>query len=134
MYGLAAVEPAVYAISWLHFTYQFEQSVPHLRPISRLTAQFADEIVTLARQDQANYGEELHCRKRTATIENPVNFPQKLTKERERLLITVGSLTPVKAADLLAGIIPEALEQCKHIGDGALLGNGDYRELLETVR
>lgn len=129
----AAAGLKVHTISWSHFAFQYEQSVPHRRVISRLAARFADDIITLTRQDQTNYEERLYRRKRITTIENPVSFPQKLAKEREKLLITVGRLTPMKGTDLLAGIIPEVLEQCKD-WKWCLLGDGECRELLETVR
>ncbi len=129
----AAAGLAVRTVSWSHFAFQFEQSVPYRRAISRLTARFADDIVTLTRRDQTNYEERLRRRKRITAIENPVSFPQKLTGEREKLLITVGRLTHIKGTDLLAGIIPEVLEQC---GDWkwCFLGDGECRELLEAVR
>ena len=129
----AAAGLGVRVISWEHFAFQFEQSVPYRRMISRLTARFADDIVTLTAHDRGNYQETLHRKNRIVTIENPVRFPAETSAKREKLILTVGRLEYGKGTDLLAGVIPEVLRRCEG-WRWCFLGEGEGRGALEAVR
>ena len=57
-------------VSWEHFNCEFEQSVLYRRLISKLTAFFADYIVTLTKDDKENYGRILGRKTRISAIYN----------------------------------------------------------------
>ncbi len=125
----AAAGLPVRIISWEHFAFQFEQSVPYRRMISRLTARFADDIVTLTARDRDNYREKLHRKEGIVTIENPVRFPAVTNAAREKLILTVGRLEYGKGTDLLAGVVPGVLRRCGgwrwcFLGEGEGRGGG----------
>lgn len=130
----AAVGLKTKVVSWEHFHYAFEQSVPYRKIIIKLSACFSDYIVTLTEHDKLDYQKFLHRKKRIIAISNPLHMiPAETMDSKEKILITVGHLEYEKGIDMLIKIIPEVL--IRH-GDWRwyILGDGEYRKRLEEIQ
>ena len=126
--GLAAK-----VISWEHFNCEYEQSVTYRRLISKLTARFADYVITLTEEDKENYERILG---RKANISAIYNIPTKMQRHdgvpRENIIVTAGRLTYQKGTEYLAAVAAAVLK--KH-GDWRwlVLGDGEERNILERA-
>ena len=129
----AAAGLPVQVISWEHFHYHFEQSILYRKIISKLTAAFADYIVTLTERDRQNYLEKTRRKDRITAIANPVEVPEGIPGAKEKMLVTVGRLEYGKGIDMLAEIIPKVLGKAKD-WRWYFLGDGECRKILEDVR
>ena len=120
-------------ISWEHFNVEFEQSVLYRRLISKLTARFADHIVTLTNEDRQNYASILGRKTRISAIYNiPTKMELDETVSRENWIVTVSRLTYQKGMEYLAKIAVPVLKAHPD-WKWLILGDGEDRGLLEQT-
>lgn len=120
-------------VSWEHFNCEFEQQILYRRFISRLTARFADYIITLTEEDRRNYGRILGRKTQISAIYNMVT-PMKIEEGvmREKWIVTAGRLTYQKGIEYLAEVAVPILK--KHPDwKWLILGEGEDRGILEQV-
>ncbi len=63
-------------VSWQHFHFRFEQSVWYRRWILRMSAKWADDMVTLTEKNKRCIQEKTHRKKRITVIGNPMPTPE----------------------------------------------------------
>ena len=82
-------------IAWEHFNCEFEQSIFYRKCISKITARFADYIVTLTNEDRENYGRLFGRKKNIKAIYNMISKLLKVDESvpREKWIVSVGRLT-----------------------------------------
>ena len=119
-------------ISWEHFNYQFEQSVLYRRLILSYSIKRSDYVVTLTEGDREQYERHLGRGERLRAIYNPMEAavfdPDAV---REKRIITVGRLAPIKGVDYLVQVAERILK--KHPDwTWILLGEGEQRPFLEA--
>lgn len=121
-------------ISWEHFNFQYENSILYRRLIRNYSVKRTDYIVTLTKQDAESYRHKLKRQERIRAIYNPMeNVSIEGEYEREKWIITSGSLIHRKGIDYLARIAPKILKKYKD-WKWFVLGDGELRGLLEQVQ
>lgn len=120
-------------VSWEHFNCEFEQSVLYRKLISRLTARFADYVVTLTAEDKENYGNILGRKKRISSIYNiPAKMQRNEAVSQENIIVTAGRLVYQKGTEYLARVAVSVLK--KHSDwRWLVLGDGEERNILEQA-
>ena len=120
-------------VSWEHFNCEFEQSVTYRKWISRLSARFADYMVTLTEEDRENYRRILGRKTRICAIYNMVSKMQRNEAvPRENIIVTAGRLTYQKGTEYLARVAAVVLK--KHPDwKWLVLGDGEERPILEQA-
>lgn len=128
----AARHTGTKVVSWEHFTVDFERSVRYRRLILRYSVKRSDYIVVLTDGDLEAYRNELGRRRAIRRIYNPVAYRYENTPvaQREKLIVTVGRLTPEKGMDDLQTVAAAVLERYPD-WRWLLLGEGPEREKLE---
>ncbi len=121
-------------ISWEHFNYMFEKTVLYRKLILDYSVKRTDYIVTLTKRDEENYRRYLKRRKNIRTIYNPMeNISEGGNYEKEKWIITVGSLINRKGTDFLARIAGKVLKKYPD-WKWFVLGDGELRGMLEEVQ
>ena len=120
-------------VSWEHFNCEFEQQVLYRRWISRLTARFADHIVTLTEEDKDNYRRILGRKTKISAIYNMV---PKMKRDdnvlRENWIVTAGRLMHQKGIEYLAEIAVPVLKKHRD-WKWMVLGDGEDKVILEQA-
>ena len=118
-------------VSWEHFNYQFEESVPYRRLILKYLTRRSDCVITLTEKDREQYVRRLKRQKRIQAIGNPVEEPALIPeRKKEKWIITVGRLAPEKGLEYLLKVARRVLK--KHSDwQWLLLGEGEMRTALE---
>ena len=120
-------------VSWEHFNCEYEQSVLYRKLISKLTARFADYIVTLTEEDKENYGKILGRKEKISGIYNmPTAMSRNEAVGRENIIVTAGRLTYQKGTEYLSKVAVSVLK--KHTDwKWLVLGDGEERDILERA-
>lgn len=124
----------VKVISWEHFNFDFENSVPYRRLILRYSAKRSDYCVVLTKEDETRYEQELHRTRAIQVIYNPMPIPDELPPFalRENLIITAGHLIPAKGIDYLIRVAARVLPS--HPGwKWLVLGDGEEMLILQDA-
>ncbi len=122
-------------ISWDHFAFDFEMSVPYRRWILKYSTKKTDYVITLTKQSEDLYQQVLHRTTNIETIYNPVPEPEEELEEtgeeqKEKWLITVSRLVPEKGMEYLLKVSKLVLE--KHPEwKWLILGEGSLRQEME---
>ena len=118
-------------VSWEHFNYQFELSVPYRRLILKHLTRRTDYVVTLTERDRGEYVRRFGPQGRIRAIGNPIGEVASMPGIRkENWIVTVGRLTPEKGPEHL-------LEAARHVlgkhpdWRWIVLGEGEMRPFLE---
>ena len=129
----------VRVISWQHFHYhQFDHAGSAYRHvIRRLTARYADAIVTLTERDRGFYLENLRIRHEIQTIHNPANYlipdgQKKAVFSEKREILSVGGLVDVKGFErvpLIAHLLKEQYPSLDFVW--RIAGEGEERGVIE---
>lgn len=121
-------------ISWEHFNCEFEQSIFYRKCISKLTAKFADYIVTLTKQDCDNYKKLLGRKKNIKPIYNMISkIESDSNVSRENWIVMSGRLTYQKGIDYLVEVAKQVLP--KHPNwKWLILGEGEDRYKIEDTQ
>ena len=120
-------------VSWEHFNCEFEQQILYRRLISRLTARFADYIITITEEDKVNYRRILGRKTRISAIYNMVpNMQKNAEVVRENWIVTAGRLTYQKGIEYLARIVVPVLKKHRD-WKWFILGDGEDRDILEQA-
>ena len=119
-------------ISWEHFNYNFERKSLYRRYILKYSVKRTDYIVTLTEGDKRAYMDHLNRREAISAIYNPVGeFQPAENVEKEKWLISVGHLDPVKGIDYLAEVAALVLKKYPD-WKWLVVGDGELKEYLET--
>ena len=119
-------------ISWEHFNYNFESKSLYRRYILKYSVKRTDYIVTLTEGDKKMYMDHLNRRERISAIYNSAGeFEPAEAVEKEKWLISVGHLTPVKGIDYLAEVAALVLKKYPD-WKWLVVGDGEQKEFLET--
>ena len=122
----------VRVVSWEHYNFYQNPIVPYRKLTRRLAARFADAIVTLTKEDEGYYRQNLKIRCPLVTIHNPVVLPEKkpVYDSESKILLSVGRLTYQKGFDYLVEtarqVMPDLPEWI-----WIILGEGEDRSMLE---
>lgn len=120
-------------VSWEHFNCEFEQSVLYRKLISKLTARFADHIVTLTEEDKNNYANILGRKTRITAIYNmPAKMQRNESVPRENIIVTAGRLTYQKGTEYLARVAVAVLKKYRD-WKWLILGDGEERNILQQA-
>jgi glycosyltransferase involved in cell wall biosynthesis len=120
-------------ISWGHFSYYFEQSSLYRKWILKYSVRCADYMVTINEENKKCYQQFLGRTKRIQTIYNPVEEVACNTIDsKEKWLISVGRLVPIKGIDYLAKVAVSVLRKNKD-WKWLVIGDGEERTRLEKV-
>lgn len=118
-------------VSWEHFNCEYEQTVLYRKLISKLTARFADYIITLTKEDKENYGRILGRKTRISGIYNiPSEMQRNEAVPRENIIVTAGRLTYQKGTEYLAKVAVSVLKKHRD-WKWLILGDGEERNILE---
>lgn len=118
-------------ISWEHFNYQFEQSVPYRKLILNYMVRRSDYVITLTERDREQYVRHLKRQERIQAICNPVEEPASVPEiEKEKWIITVGRLVPQKGPEYLIEVAQRVLQRHPD-WQWILLGEGEMKPALE---
>lgn len=118
-------------ISWEHSNCDYEMSVLYRRLILKYSVKRTDYVVTLTEGDKKNYKKLFKRQENIRAIYNPVReVVREKEEKKEKWIITVGRLVPVKGIDCLAETAVRVLK--KHIDwKWLVLGDGEERTYLE---
>lgn len=120
-------------IAWEHFNCEFEQGIFYRRCISKMTARFADYIVTLTNEDQKNYEKILGRKRNIKAIYNMIlKLEVNENVSREQWIVSVGRLTYQKGIDYLIEVARRVLPQNPE-WKWLILGEGEDRIKLENA-
>lgn len=121
---------SVKVVSWEHFNYFEEQKILYRKLILKYSVKRSDYVVTLTRRDMENYVSCLGRTKRIAPIHNPMATLPVGEPEKEKWIVTTGSICMGKGMDYLAKIAAAVLRKHKD-WKWMVLGEGDMRPRLE---
>ncbi|RYN12187.1 glycosyltransferase family 1 [Bifidobacterium animalis subsp. animalis] len=130
----AAIGTSTKIISWEHFNYFSNPTVPYRKLSRPLAGRFASALVTLTEKDKQNYLDNLKHRKSPViSITNPMPPFQKHPYNVEsRTIVSAGRLTDQKGFDLLLESAFQVLP--KHPDwQWYILGEGEDRKKLEKM-
>lgn len=133
MYSLPVkLRRGVRVISWEHYNFYQNPVVPYRKLTRRLAARFADAIVTLTKEDEGYYRQNLKIRCPLVTIHNPVILPEKkpVYDAESKILLSVGRLTYQKGFDYLVETAQKVLPDFSE-WKWFILGEGEDRLTLE---
>lgn len=131
----ATIGTSVRVISWEHFNYFANPTVPYRKISRKLAGRFASAIVTITEQDRKNYQDNLKVlRCPVITITNPMPpFQTHPYEINSKTIISAGRLTNQKGFDLLLQAAKKVLPQHPQ-WQWYILGEGEQRtELEETI-
>ena len=119
-------------ISWEHFNYNYEMKSLYRRYILKYSVKRTNYIVTLTESDKKAYMDHLNRKEAISAIYNPVGeFETAEATEKEKWLISVGHLVPVKGVDYLAEVAALVLKKYPD-WKWLVVGDGEQKEFLET--
>ena len=119
-------------ISWEHFHYNYEMQSLYRRYILKYSVKRTDYIVTLTEGDKRAYVDHSNRREAVTAIYNPIGELEPVgTFEKEKWLISVGHLVPVKGIDYLAEVAALVLKKYPD-WKWLVVGDGEQKEFLET--
>lgn len=123
-------------ISWEHFNYHQNPDVPYRKVSRQLAGIFANAIVTLTKQDQKNYEQNLKFKRaKILTIPNPMTL--QITHpyaQDSKTIVSAGRLTYQKGFDMLVDVAAQVLPQHPD-WQWLVLGEGeDHDALVEQTR
>lgn len=123
-------------ISWEHFNYHQNPDVPYRKVSRQLAGIFASAIVTLTKQDQQNYEQNLKFKRaKILTIPNPMilQVTHPYTQD-SKTIVSAGRLTYQKGFDMLVDVAAQVLPQHPD-WQWLVLGDGeDHDALVEQAR
>ncbi|MCH4853772.1 glycosyltransferase family 4 protein [Bifidobacterium pseudolongum] len=123
-------------ISWEHFNYHQNPDVPYRKVSRQLAGIFASAIVTLTKQDQQNYEQNLKFKRaKILTIPNPMilQVTHPYTQD-SKTIVSAGRLTYQKGFDMLVDVAAQILPQ-RPDWQWLVLGDGeDHDVLVEQAR
>lgn len=134
-------------VSWEHFNYYQNPFVSYRKIARRMSAKWANMIVTLTKEDVGYYSENLKLKSPIKYIYNPIILKGKVAnyKKTSKTIISVGRLTYQKGFDMLVDIAKEILPKYPDwrwliLGDGedydnlkkSIIENGLEKQLLLT--
>lgn len=122
----------VKVISWEHFNYHQNPSVPYRKLTRRWAARKADAIVTLTEADKRLYEDNVHPKCPVIAIPNPMQTPQPEPRydADSHIIISSGRLTYQKGFDMLVDVAAKVLPQHPD-WQWLILGEGEDRPMLE---
>lgn len=136
LYALPAVIGLrVQHICWEHFNYKVDLGKFGRRLARKLSAFFADDIVTLTERDKQFWLASTKCRATVTAIANPVTITttsDELSPFKEKIFLAVGRLTYQKGFDLLL----QAWASITHLAPDwrlRIIGDGEDKSLLEKL-
>ena len=123
----------VKVISWEHFNFFQNPFVPYRKISRRMSARWADAIITLTEEDKGYYEENLKIRCKIQCIYNPIILEHQIYEynKNSKIILSVGRLTYQKGFDMLLEIAKKIFPenpQWKWI----ILGEGEDRKLLDN--
>ena len=119
-------------ISWEHFNYYENLGVKYRDWGRKLSARYADAIVTITNEDRGYFQENLNLRCPIYTIYNPITLPKTTIQYdlSRKTLLSAGRLTHQKGFDLLIEVAKRVFQ--KHEDwKWIVLGDGEQRNELE---
>ncbi len=119
-------------ISWEHFNYDYEMKTLYRRCILRYSVKRTDHIVTLTEGDKTSYIKNLNRKRDISAIYNPMHNRSEETAPKEKWLITVGHLIPIKGIDYLAEVAVPVLKGHPD-WKWLVVGDGEEQDFLEEV-
>ena len=122
----------VKVISWEHYNYYQHPFVSHRKYTRRMSARWADAIVTLTEEDKGYYENNLKIRCPIRCIYNPVIWKNKLKEYdiNSKMILSVGRLTYQKGFDILVDVANLFLKKYPD-WKWVILGEGEDRDKLE---
>ena len=133
MYSLPVkLRRGVRVVSWEHYNFYQNPIVPYRKLTRRLAARFADAIVTLTKEDEGYYRQNLKIRCPLVTIHNPVVLPERkpVYDSESKILLSVGRLTYQKGFDYLVETARQVMLDLPE-WIWIILGEGEDRSMLE---
>lgn len=119
-------------LSWEHFNLQYEYTMLYRKCILKYSVKRSDFIVTLTECDKRSYQQYLGRKNNIEVIYNPIQETVlKPNSEREKWIVTAGSLIKRKGVPLIAEMAGHVLPQHKE-WKWLLLGEGPERSYLES--
>lgn len=121
-------------ISWEHFNFYENLGVVYRDWGRRLSAKFADAIVTITEEDRGYFEKNLNLRAPIYTIHNSISLIETTNKydKNSKIIISAGRLTYQKGFDLLIEVAREVFN--KHPDwTWIILGEGEARKDLENT-
>ena len=120
-------------ISWEHFDFKYEMASLYRRCILKYSVKHTDHIVTLTDATKRAYEDTLKRKNNITTIYNPIQeLPDHGTEAREKWLITVTHLIPIKGIDYLCRVSVEILKKYPE-WKWIVAGDGEERSYIQKV-
>lgn len=122
-------------ICWEHFNFKNDNGRYGRRIARHLAARYCDHIVTLTEQDKIFWLKNTKHKYQISSIPNPSPFIPRIvqtTKPRNKTVLAVGRLTPVKGFDLLIKswkILSKRVPEWKLV----IVGEGEQRHQLQNM-
>lgn len=119
-------------IAWEHFNYYENLGVKFRDWGRKLSARFADAIVTITKEDRGYFEQNLKLKCPIYTIYNPITLPVTSTQYdlTSKTILSAGRLTYQKGFDLLLEVAKEVFQEHKD-WNWIILGEGEERKELE---
>ncbi|MCD7825412.1 MAG: glycosyltransferase family 4 protein [Clostridiaceae bacterium] len=127
----------VVLISWEHFNFYKGPDGAYRKWIRKLTARYADAIVTLTEQDRHFYEENMTIRHRVQSIPNPIDYmkpPEQFLQRdyRKKRILSVGRLSEQKGFLRVPQIAAKMKEKHPELNfQWLIVGEGEQRAQIE---
>ena len=119
-------------IAWEHFNYYENLGVKFRDWGRKLSARFADAIITITNEDRGYFQENLKLHCPIYTIYNPITLPETSIQYdlNSKMILSAGRLTYQKGFDLLIEVAKEVFQKYPD-WKWIILGEGEQRKELE---